>query len=462
MTKRQRTLLFYALTALFLLLAPAFALYSQGYRVNVTERRITQTGAFFFKVDPRQADIAVAGELKKRTDFFFGSTLIKNFFAKNYEVEITKEGYRPWRKTLPIVEQNVTEAKFITLFKNDIGFTQLAQNVERVWMAPSRQAALVLQETDASWKLLLFNLATGTSTLQLEPQRPGETIVSIQWSSNSGRFLVLRRAEGLTLADVHGIGVNDPCSETACSLSYLGAISDIRFSPVSTDIMLFLKAKETSQIAVQASYITKEPFEILASNVIAYDTTGSTLVWLGGKGTLWQRELSGNSQASLFQESAFQPKSRSSYALIAIDNIVLVKEDATLFYHEKGAPERTELLSPVTTIVLDPRREKVALANDSELWVLFLKEDREQPKRRASELILLTRFSETIQNLSWLNPHYLLFSLGGTIQAAEIDNRDKINTAVLGTFTFPTVFSKNNILYVQSQGTLSASNDIVR
>ena len=136
MTKRQRTLLFFLLLGLFLVLAPSLALYSQGYRIDIEGRRITQTGAFFFKIAPARADILVDGNLVKRTDFLFGSGLTKNFFPDSYFLEVTKEGYHPWQKILEIKERQVTEAKSILLFKKNPAFQKLADNVERFWISP--------------------------------------------------------------------------------------------------------------------------------------------------------------------------------------------------------------------------------------------------------------------------------------------------------------------------------------
>ena len=116
MTKRQRTSLFSILLGSFLVLAPLFFLYSQGYRIDFQSTRIAQTGAFYLKANPSRVDILIDGSLIKKTDFLFGSLLTKNFFPDSYFLEVVKDGYHSWQKILPIHEQQVTEAKNILLY----------------------------------------------------------------------------------------------------------------------------------------------------------------------------------------------------------------------------------------------------------------------------------------------------------------------------------------------------------
>src|SRR4030042_3129729 len=107
MTKKTRTILFLALLFIFILLAPSIIFYSWGYRFNFETKKIVKTGAFYFKVLPKSAQIyltpfdskglpASETKLLKRTDFFFGAILIENLLPKRYEIEIKKDGFYPW------------------------------------------------------------------------------------------------------------------------------------------------------------------------------------------------------------------------------------------------------------------------------------------------------------------------------------------------------------------------------
>ena len=132
MTKRRRTILFFLLVMVFFLSAPTVILYSQGYRIDIDQKRITQTGAFYLKVKPNSVHVRINGEDVKKTNFLFGSTLTKNFLPRAYTVEISREGYHTWQKTLEIRARQVTDAKHVILFPKDIEFGEITENIKNI------------------------------------------------------------------------------------------------------------------------------------------------------------------------------------------------------------------------------------------------------------------------------------------------------------------------------------------
>lgn len=466
MTKRQRTLLFFILLGLFFVLAPSLALYSQGYRLDIQGKRIAQTGAFYFKVAPPRADIVVDEKRVKRTDFLFGSALTKNFFPGNYFVEIAKEGYHSWKKILEIKEKKVTEAKNILLFKKDPAFQKLADEVLRFWISPSKQYALLLQEkSKAPWQLNLLNLETGGIEPFMVKTSSRDEIVDIQWAKNSRRFMLHRTHGEQIVSAVHNISSNLPCFQEPCSLEYLGqSIGNVRFSSATPSQVLFTKFLSATQVLFVAQYEDQKPATPIANNVVAFRSQGNHVFWLTTDGSLWQKDLTSNDKAQVFQESVFLPKKETAYELLVTGDHILIKENTTLFLHKKETAERREILSPVLEVALDPQGTKVALQNQSELWVLFLKEETEQPQRQAGELVLLTRFSQPLSQLSWMDSTYLIFGVGETIRGGETDTRDRLNIVDIAEFPEPELFLDNEkgTLYILSEGTFSVSEKLVR
>jgi hypothetical protein len=139
MAKKTRIIIFLVCSFLFILIAPSIVLYSQGYRIDLENKKFTQTGGLFLKILPRQTDIYIDGKLNKRTDFFFDSVLIENLLPKKYKVEVKKEEHHSWEKTLEIKEKEVTEAKNIILFPQNINFSVLAGQVEQFWFSPDQR-----------------------------------------------------------------------------------------------------------------------------------------------------------------------------------------------------------------------------------------------------------------------------------------------------------------------------------
>ncbi|MDA1337210.1 MAG: hypothetical protein O3C23_00365 [bacterium] len=463
MTKRQRTLLFSSLLGLFFILAPSFALYSQGYRIDFQGARIAKTGAFYFKVAPSRADVFIDGNLMKKTDFLFGSLLTKNFFPESYFVEIVKEGYHSWQKILTIEEQQVTEAKNILLFKKNPAFQKLADGVLHFWISPSKQYAIL--EKAGEKKMQLLNLETGgTEPLKREAHK-GDKIINITWAKDSRRFLLRATSKEQLIYEVWNISNNKPCFLIPCSLTYLGEdIGNVQFSPTSPEEVLFTKFLNTTQVLLTAPYIEQEIATPIANNIVAFTSYGDFIFWLASDGTLWQKDSNGGSAPQIFQESAFLPKKETDYELKVVGDAILVKEDTTLFLHKRGDLKRREILSPVFEFAIDSGGTKVALYNQSELWVLFLKEETEQPQHNAGELTLLTRFAQSPKQITWIDSSYLLFSLENILRNVEIDIRGSLNVVDIASFPSPEFFWNNEkgTLYILSKGAFSVSEQLVR
>jgi hypothetical protein len=112
---------------------------------------------------------------------------------------------------------------------------------------------------------------------------------------------------------------------------------------------------------------------------------------------------------------------------------------------------------------LSPDQRKLAYFSDSEVWVLFLKEEWAQPQKSPGERLLIARFSEKIGSVSWLTSHYLIFTAGDKIKIAEIDDRDKINIIDFSEFKSAEIFFSHATkkLYILSQGNLYTSDKLL-
>ncbi len=93
--------------------------------------------------------------------------------------------------------------------------------------------------------------------------------------------------------------------------------------------------------------------------------------------------------------------------------------------------------------------------NSHEIWISFLQEEPEK--------VFLTRFSQEIGKVFWLNDHYLAFNAGESIKVAEIDKRDRLNIIDLAEFGDPELFwnEEEKNLYVLSKGKLYASEKLL-
>ena len=67
MTLLTRRLIFYALVIIFILAVPPTILYSIGYSFDWQKKILVQTGGFYFKSSPANAEILIDGKNDKTT-----------------------------------------------------------------------------------------------------------------------------------------------------------------------------------------------------------------------------------------------------------------------------------------------------------------------------------------------------------------------------------------------------------
>ncbi|MFH1584732.1 MAG: hypothetical protein ABIB12_01230 [Patescibacteria group bacterium] len=455
MTKRQRTCLFFTLAALFLLTAPAVALYAQGYRVDWERRTLTQTGAFYFKAVPTRVDISINGEHVKTTDFLFGSTLTKNFLPRQYQVRLTKEGYHPWEKTLDITENTVTEAKHIVLFPEEIEYRRTGE-AERMWPSPDRKKLLLQEDSN----LVAWDLESGKRTL-LWQQQENEELEEVQWAQNSERVLLeIAQREQLNRQVVFVSGESGPCGELPCNLAFLkGTEEKVLLAPSSTRAVIS-RTVGTSRILQEVDYKEQRILSSWGNDVLTFQLFGNELFFLESTGQVIKASLSAPSSWELLLSVPFPARREAPYEILSYGDRLLLKEGTSLFLLEDGEFQR--IADSVQSVVPSPDGTKLALAGNAELWILYLKDQEEQPSHKVKDKVFLTRLSQRISAPVWITPFMFAFGAGEEVFFSETDDRDGLNIYGAGMFKKPELFwnTKEKSLMILSDGTLSASEKL--
>lgn len=465
MTKRTRTILFLFLATAFLFAVPSLILYSQGYRIDWKAKRIAQTGAFYFKATPSRAEIITDGKLLKTTDFFFGSALLANLFPGSYHVQISKEGYQPWQKQLEVKEKEVTDAKNIILFPQNPEFRIITDHIQQAWQTPQEKTLLLQRNTpEKTWKLVLFNLETTGEETIFTPKGK-EQVWNVQWSSDGTRML-LGLASGESIRSlILSFQKDQPCSSSPCDLDFLGqSINTVMFSSVSKDRVVFTKFLRNALVLGEADYAKKEVPIPLGNNVVTFTVAAESLFWLESDGKLWGKNMGSQDPAQILSSLSSPVKQEIEYSIHAAENIIFLQEDTRVMRARENEKIFEEVFSGAKTIAASPDRKKLALSNDSEIWIFYLQNSGDEPSHKAGDTVFLTRLSKNIENLLWLNPHYLVFSSDNTVKAIEIDDRSTMNIASLAQFEDPRLFwqESSKTLAVLSKGNLYISEKLIK
>lgn len=108
MTKRTKRWLFYSAVAVFLLLSYVMLLYAQGYKYSFYESKFFRTGAISLKVNS-DAKVFLNDKLEGETSFFNNTFSIDRLLPGNYTLQIQKDDYTIWTKTINVEEGLITD-----------------------------------------------------------------------------------------------------------------------------------------------------------------------------------------------------------------------------------------------------------------------------------------------------------------------------------------------------------------
>ncbi len=467
MTQKSRKILVYSLIFLFFIISPILIFYTQGYRFDFENKKITQTGSLFFKTIPKYTKIYLDGVLEDKTDFLFGSILIENLIPKQYEIIVEKNNYVSWGKTLAIKAKQVNNAKNIILFPENPEFKNLSENqineIENFWAVPNQEKIILREKEINQWVLKLFDIKKTVKTrliteneilkiLKTSNENKLE-LLDLSFSSNpdiillktkttdTQQYLILNIKK--TPIDIIALDFLDPIAEQI----FISSTPQI-FSIISDYKNLlkisFLKNNELFITGLPEKTV-KQDIAPIAKNILTYCVAENNIIYyLDQNGELYKTDFSFEAKEKLL-DNAFDINLEKEYWLKIKKGFIFLTENKSLYLFNPETKSFKQLLNPVKNFIVSPDLKKICYFNEYEIWVLFLENQYEQPVRKAQDEIFLTRFSKKIENIFWLNSYYLIFNIQKNdnefeTKIMEIDNRDRINTYVL----FSDKYSQNN------------------
>jgi hypothetical protein len=173
---------------------------SFGYSINRSTGDVIQNGLVFVDSHPEQAQIVLNGQDKGTTD---GRYVLE---AGKYDLELSREGYRPWKRSFNLEGGNIVRLVYPFLFPDDLtGRDLLAYSVQPDMVSSSPDRRWVVSHSqDAFGNLLITDTSVTTlptSTITLPPalfeSRTGAQSFELEeWSTDNRHFLVKYSFDG--------------------------------------------------------------------------------------------------------------------------------------------------------------------------------------------------------------------------------------------------------------------------
>ena len=368
--------------------------------------------------EPKQVEIYIDGKLAKKTDFFFGSALVENLLPKRYKIEVKKEGYLSWEKKLEIREKEVTEVKNLVLFPKNLNFNILTKKAENFWFLPDEKKIILMERDEEGFALKLYDLEKN-----IKSHLVGEV-------------------------DVYSGGAD---------------LMNLEFSENSKEIYLGIAMKEQEKTFILK--LDKLPPQLVEKeiipppeNILASQKQNQDVYYLDNSGYVFKNEVK-------LTEKLFPVQPETKYALEIFQDFVFLDEGQTLYLFSSDSKSFEKFFDRINDLKISPDNKKLVFFSNSEIWILFLKDE---GIKKAGEKLFLVRLSEKIGNVFWLNSDYLIFNSGDNLKIVEIDDRDRIQTWDIvptpnfGGKTSPEFYfnGSNRKLYILSEENLFASEKL--
>lgn len=457
MNKRIKRILILIFATLFFLAVPITILYCTGYRLDFNNRKMVKTGAFFFQAEPKSCEVYLDGEFVKKTDFLAGSVFIKNLLPKEYIIKIEKEGYFSWEKKLRTEEEMVTEAKNIVLFPKDQSFSVFLPNIENYFFSPDQKKVILEKKEATGWKLDIFDFKKNSQENLLgekDLSKKEVALLDLNWDSYSEKLLLKTEVEKKIkyfIVDLSG-------GEKQIFPLEDNDVIDVSFNPDNSQEIFFIKNANFYRFDFVKNKISEE----ILKNLLTYRISDGNIFWLSQNGFINRSDFSGKKSENI-NVIPFSVKEKSEYKIEIFLSTIFLKENDDLYQFNSSLKSFEKFCESVKNIKLSPDSKELVITNNYEIWIIFLTDILEQPRRKAGQKLFLTRFSQKINEIFWLNPNYLIFNNGDKIKIAETDDRNGMNIVELGEFQNSKIFW-NQIygkLYLLNQKELLVSGSLL-
>jgi len=488
MRKTQKKILFFALVLFFILSSLFFVFYSQGYRFDFKNKRVVQTGGLFLKITPSGAEIYLNGKYLKKTNFLFNSLFLNNLIPQKYTIQIKKDGYHSWEKTLPIEELKVTEAKYIILFPKKIDFQNVEGNVKQIFPSPSNEHFILKQKIKNGWQLVLLSSSLKKEVLLKEEDissffqaqktkskkvlsKKAPNIQNIIWANDERKILLQLDNEKQTryfLINLENKKIQEINLDDV-------KIWEIKFNPKNSNKLYALGTKPNKTGGVSWHMFVIEEPTFLPNEIklipdiapITFDFINGDIVWLSKDGFLFRGKLKNHSSLSVSEIFNLRPKEiqeNTKYRLKILRGNVFLFEGEKLLWLDQIRHLFVSVSEAVKDVKLAPDNKKIAISTGNQIWLFYLQDDYQQPRRLALDKLLLTVSETEIKNIAWLNPYYLIIAYENGIKITEIDNRSHLNEIIISEFKSPRVFWVQNKkrLFAFSEQKVFFTDDILR
>ena len=413
MKKRGHTILFFFLLLVFFVVGPYMIMYSQGYRFDLSKMKLLATGGIYVKTNPGDASIYIDNKYQNRTAGFSRDLLTQNLLPKSHKIKIEKDGYHSWEKTLEVKEKLVSEAKYVILFENEIPFTKIDDDVKSFYPFPDGSDFLVLTISN---ELYSYNSDTKELKKLFNNKQTPYNISDVVFSPSG------KRAYIVTETGLHYL-LNLESPSLSLIKTFSSKTQNIFFDPNNEAVFYY----QSKGYIFEVNIDKKTDPKLFRKEQVSAFTLSNDSIYSLEEGNLTRTNIILNTSEVLSMEP-FQINAKNQYKLVSMENEVFLIENGKTVYLFNKDKKFEKLLEAQTQIKYTPYYDRILFVKDNELYLLLLKDTETPFFKKAYSLIFISKFSDNLGDVKWLNGDYFVYTLNNKLNISEIDNRDEINS----------------------------------
>ena len=139
----------------FILITLIVILLAQGYRLDRQTNTIYGTGILVATSDPTGATLTLNDEIRGATN-----TTINNLTPGTYSLEITKDGYFPWSKSVEIEKSKVLTVEALMIPVNPSLSPITSTPAQNTWLSPDGQKLAYSVPSGSSAGMWMLDLSS--------------------------------------------------------------------------------------------------------------------------------------------------------------------------------------------------------------------------------------------------------------------------------------------------------------
>jgi len=471
MTKLQRKLYLLFFVVLFLVTAPVIVLFAKGYRFDRTGRIFVYSGSITIKSWPRDIDIYVNNKKqdRKKLNAINNSYTINGVRPGKYSVRSEKNGYTSWTKNIEVHSGISTEFWNVILFptKNREITSHPPQNVNQFFLSPRDDDEIVFftsQDDDRIVSLLNsdnneFEEIYRTNQFEFIDTKEKE---NVEWSSDNKRILIpfiKDDQKNYVIARIRKENLRDIID---LDQVFDQALSEFQENQVALDEQNILEEEqhETTDFSskfrkVRWMFDKNDELVILTddhrlyyfniedpNNIILLDENVSGFDFAGNRiyytqlpnNIVWEIKDDNTKSKKQITNTSISPNDQEFLKLTVYDQyrVAVITHNNDLYVYnkekEKGEMSLGKIMENADDIQFSDDGKKLLYWSSNEIWCLMLREWEVQPLRSKGDRIFITRLSNQINNVQWMDDYEnIIFSSDKFLKSASIDNRDHSN-----------------------------------